>query len=372
MKFYIIAGEASGDLHGSNLIKALKEKHPEAEFRGWGGDKMQAAGMESVKHISELAFMGFIEVAANLRTILGNINLCKKDILAYRPDAVILIDYPGFNLRISKFLHQEGFKNYYYISPQIWAWKKNRVHQIKKYVSRMFVILPFEKDFYRQYDVDVDFVGHPLIDALEAEGKDFSETEFRKQNNLDEGGIIALLPGSRRQEISKMLPIMCRLKNDFPEYQLIIGGAPNIEESFYHKYASGKGIKIIYGQTHALIRTARAAAVTSGTASLETALLQCPEVICYKGNPISYFIARAIVTIKYIGLPNLIMDKPIIKELIQSDFNYKNLKAEIGQLIKEGSYRDEMLQNCKQLREKLGGSGASAQTAKLILKQLAK
>ncbi len=372
MKYYIIAGEASGDLHGSNLIKALKAKDSEAVFRGWGGDLMEESGMQLVRHIRDLAFMGFIEVLFNLPTILKNIRLCKKDILEFHPDAVILIDYPGFNLRISKFLHKEGIKNYYYISPQIWAWKQSRVHQIKKHVSRMFVILPFEKAFYAKFGMEVDFVGHPLIDALEQEALGFNEVRFRERNHLGDKNIIALLPGSRRQEIKKMLPVMVQLQNDFPDYQLIIAGAPNIEDDFYQKLSKGFDIPILKKQTHQLIRTARAAAVTSGTASLETALLECPEVICYKGNYFSYQIARRIIHIKYIGLPNLILDKAMIRELIQQEFNYPALKEEMQKLLNPGTYRNQMLEECKRLQQELGGSGASANTAELIINEIKK
>lgn len=368
MKYYIIAGEASGDLHGSNLMKELKKKDPKAEFRFWGGDLMGEQGGTPVRHYRELAFMGFAEVIMNLRTILGNIKFCKKDIQSWKPDAVILIDYPGFNLRIAEFVKSLGVKVYYYISPQIWAWKTGRVHTIRKFVDRMFVILPFEKDFYAKFDYEVDFVGHPLLDAMK-DLPDLNPEEFRSENNLDERKIIALLPGSRRQEIKIKLPVMLSVAKDFPDYQFVIAGAPSQDESFYHE-AGGKDLKIVFGKTYDLLRSSEAALVTSGTATLETALLNIPEVVCYKGSRISYEIGKRVVKyIKYISLVNLIMDREVVKELIQNELNTKNLKSELEKILSEPK-RSQVLSDYKELRQKLGGEGASERTAELIVEDL--
>lgn len=369
MKYYIIAGEASGDLHGSNLMKQLKLQDPNAEFRFWGGDLMQEQGGTLVKHYRDLAFMGFAEVIMNLRTILGNISFCKKDIENYRPDAVILIDYPGFNLRVAEFVKSLGIKVYYYISPQIWAWKTGRVHTIKKFVDRMFVILPFEKDFYSKYDYEVEFVGHPLLDALQ-NLPEINLEKFKSDNHLDNRKIIALLPGSRKQEIRVKLPIMLSVVKDFSEYQFVVAGAPSMEESFYKTVAKGVDMKIVFGKTYDVLRSAEAALVTSGTATLETALLNTPEVVCYKGSRISYEIGKRVVKhIQYISLVNLIMDKEVVKELIQSELNYKNLKSELN-LILNAPKRQQILSDYELLRQKLGGSGASERTAELIVEDL--
>ncbi len=368
MKYYIIAGEASGDLHGSNLMKELKRKDAQAEFRFWGGDLMQEQGGTQVKHYRDLAFMGFAEVIMNLRTILGNIKFCKKDIQEFKPDAVILIDYPGFNLRVAEFVKSLGIKVYYYISPQIWAWKTGRVHTIKKFVDKMFVILPFEKEFYAKYDYKVDFVGHPLLDAMK-DLQDLDLEKFKSENNLDERKIIAILPGSRKQEIRVKLPIMLSVAKDFPDYQFVVAGAPSQEESFYRDIA-GNNLKIVFGKTYDLLRSAEAALVTSGTATLETALLNTPEVVCYKGGRISYEIGKRVVKyIDYISLVNLIMNREVVKELIQSELNTKNLKSELSKILSEPK-RSEILKDYKQLREKLGGSGASERTAELIVGDL--
>ena len=369
MKFYIIAGEASGDLHASNLIKSIIAQAPEATFRAWGGDLMHEAGADVIKHYRDLAFMGFAEVIMNLRTILKNITYCKKDILAYKPDAVILIDYPGFNLRIAEFLKEQGIKVYYYISPQVWAWKKNRVHKIKRTVDKMFVILPFEKDFYKQYDYQVDYVGHPLLDAIQKRSSSKQVLdELRQDLGLSEKPIVAILPGSRKQEIAKMLPIMLKQSNEFKDYQFVIAVAPSFDLSFFDEYISKfPHVKLVENRTYDLLELAHAAMVTSGTATLEAALFRIPEVVCYKGNPISYHIARKIVDIEYISLVNLIMDKEVVKELIQSDLNHKLLKAELGKLLAPTKERKEMLHTFDLLIDKLGGGGASKKTAELIL-----
>ena len=369
MKYYIIAGEASGDLHASNLMKELKEKDPSAEFRFWGGDLMLQQGGTLVKHYRELAFMGFAEVAANLRTILTNIKLCKTDIKDYKPDAVILVDYPGFNLRIAEFAHNEDFRVFYYISPQIWAWKTSRVHKIKKFVDRMFVILPFEKGFYKKFDVDVDFVGHPLLDMIEQLPKEDPQA-FRQRNKLSDKPVIALLPGSRQQEIKKMLPQMLSVCPAFPGYQFVVGGAPSIDESYYRQFFTEGDIQIVFGQTHDLLRNSFAALVTSGTATLETALFEVPEVVCYKGSFISYHIAKMVVDkelVKYISLVNLIMDREVVTELIQNDLNTENLKKELGLIINNKENYQRIKMDFISLKEKLGGAGASRKTAALIM-----
>jgi len=367
MKYYIIAGEASGDLHGSNLMKALYKEDPSAEIRFWGGDLMQNVGGTLVKHYRELSFMGFIEVIFNLKTILNNIKICKKDIQEFQPDVLIFIDYPGFNMRIAKWAKELGMKTHYYISPQIWAWKENRITDIKRDVDKMYVILPFEKDFYeKKHHFPVEFVGHPLIDAIKNRTI-VDEIAFRKEHNLDEKPIIALLPGSRKQEITKMLSVMLSVVNDFPEYQFVIAGAPSQEYSFYAPFLKSKNSHFISNKTYDLLSVSSAALVTSGTATLETALFKVPEVVCYKGSWASYQIAKRIVTLKYISLVNLIMDKEVVTELIQDNCTSKNIKIELQKLLEPNS-RKQVLENYNELEKQLGGSGASEKTAKLIVK----
>jgi lipid-A-disaccharide synthase len=369
MKYYIIAGEASGDLHGANLMKGLYKEDPTAEIRFWGGDLMQNVGGNMVKHYRELAFMGFLEVILNLKTILNNIKICKKDIEQFNPDCIIFIDYPGFNMRISTWAKERNIPTHYYISPQIWAWKESRIKAIKRDVDFMYVILPFEKEFYeKKHNFPVTFVGHPLIDAIQNR-ESVSGEIFKKENNLSEKPIIALLPGSRKQEITKMLEIMLSVVSDFPDYQFVIAGAPSQEFEFYKPFLNKQNIKFISNKTYDLLSISHAALVTSGTATLETALFKVPEVVCYKGSWVSYQIAKRIITLKYISLVNLIMDKEVVKELIQEEFNSKNLKAELTKII-EGSQRDLMIKNYQLLESKLGGSGASNKTASLIVASL--
>ena len=366
MKYYIIAGEASGDLHGSNLMKSLKQKDPDAEFRFWGGDLMTAQGGILVKHYRDLAFMGFLEVAMNLRTILNNIKICKEDIKNHKPDVLILVDYPGFNLRIAKFAKELGIRVVYYISPQLWAWKEGRVETIKKYVDEMMVILPFEEDFYKKHGVHSHFVGHPLLDAISNLQKIDTEN-FKSENGLNEKEIIALLPGSRKQEVEKMLEIMLSVRPYFKEYQFVIAGAPSLPKEFYQKYVDDT-VHFVSNKTYDLLRSSKAALVTSGTATLETALLNIPEVVCYRGSKISYAIAKRLVkNIKYISLVNLIMDREVVRELIQNDLNTKNLVEELRKILK-GEKRAQVLQDYEFLKEKLGGSGASDHAAEVILK----
>lgn len=371
MKYYIIAGEASGDLHGSNLMKAIYQEDASADIRFWGGDLMQGVGGTLVKHYRDLAFMGFVEVVLNLKTILNNIKICKADILNFQPDVIIYIDYPGFNMRIAEWAKKLGYQNHYYISPQIWAWKEGRIKAIKRDVDYMYVILPFEKDFYeKKHQFPVTFVGHPLIDAIAGRSKKSLET-FKAENELDDKPIIALLPGSRKQEIAKMLSIMLSVVDDFKEYQFVIAGAPSQDFAFYQQFLTTQNVKFISNKTYDLLSVAHAALVTSGTATLETALFKVPQVVCYKGSWVSYQIAKRIITLKYISLVNLIMDKEVVKELIQEDLNSKNLKIELNKII-QGESRTQILEEYNLLEQKLGGTGASKKTAALICSKIQK
>lgn len=363
MKYYIIAGEASGDLHASNLMKELKLLDTVANFRCWGGDLMKRQGATIVKHYRDLAFMGFAEVLLNIRTIFKNIDFCKKDILTFQPDVVILVDYPGFNLRIAEFLKSKNIKVFYYISPQIWAWKESRVHKIKQCVDRMFVILPFEKDFYKKYNYEVDFVGHPLLDAINSRDATYCVS-------TDEQPTIAVLPGSRKQEIAKMLPVMLSIQNAFKDYSFVIAAAPSVSKEFYHSFIIDKNTKIVFGQTYDLLQKSTAALVTSGTATLETALFGVPEVVCYSGGYISYQIARRLVKVNFISLVNLIMNREVVKELIQKDFNAANLKSELNRLLSDERRKVELKQDYTELKQTLGGQGASKKAAKLMMKYL--
>ncbi len=370
MKYYIIAGEASGDLHASNLIKEIKKIDVNANFRCWGGDLMQQQDGTLVKHYRELAFMGFIEVIANLKTILRNIDFCKKDILKNRPDALILVDYPGFNLRIAKFAKDQGIKVFYYISPQVWAWKQNRVYSIKKHVDRMFVILPFEKEFYKRFDYEVDFVGHPLLDAIESNNT-IGTDSFKKESGLDDLPLVALLPGSRKQEINTMLPLMLNAVKSFNDVQFVIAGAPSVSEEFYEPFIKGfNHVAIVFNHTYQLLSHSKAALVTSGTATLETALFGVPEVVCYKGNLISYQIAKRLIKVEYISLVNLVMKREVVKELIQKELNVKNLEMELKDILYNECKRKQIEEDYLELKHILGGEGASAKTAKLIYADL--
>ncbi|WP_431125530.1 lipid-A-disaccharide synthase [Flagellimonas flava] len=367
MKYYIIAGEASGDLHGSNLIKAIRQKDASAQIRCWGGDLMEQAGGTLAKHYKDMAFMGFLEVIKNIPTIFKNISFCKEDIGKFIPDVIIFIDFSGFNLRIAKWAKANGFRTNYYISPQIWASREGRIKKIKRDIDQMQVILPFEKDFYeKKHGYPVHFVGHPLIDAIE--NTDIpEEREFRSQNSLDsDKPIIALLPGSRKQEVQKMLAVMLSVAKDFPQYQFVIAGAPSLPKVFYSSYRNENKVGYVSNQTYALLKYSHAALVTSGTATLETALFGIPQVVCYKGNWISYQIAKRIITLDYISLVNLIMDKEVVKELIQNDLTTANLKQELGKIV-EGPKRETILDDYQMLRKKLGGKGASQLAAQLII-----
>ena len=365
MRYYVIAGEASGDLHGSNLIKALHKKDKEADVRCWGGDKMEAAGATVVKHYKDLAFMGFVEVVANLSTILKNISFCKQDIQQYQPDVLVLIDYPGFNLRIAEWAKKQGIKIVYYISPQVWAWKENRVKKIKRDVDKMLVILPFEVDFYKnKWQFDVSYVGHPLTEVIE------NEHENVPVNKLSDKPIIALLPGSRKQEISVKLPIMLKMVEKFPDYQFVVAQAPSQPDSFYQDLIGDKNVLIANNQTYNLLKQAKAALVTSGTATLETALFGVPEVVCYKGNPVSFWLATKLVDVKYISLVNLIMDKEVIKELIQDEFNEVMLEAELKKILEDQDYIDSLKADYKELWHKLGDYKTSELAAEEVMSLL--
>ena len=369
MKYYIIAGEASGDLHGSNLIKELLKKDAAANIRFWGGDLMQKQGGTLVKHYRELAFMGFAEVLFNLKTILNNIKFCKADIKNFSPDCLIFIDYPGFNMRIAKWAKVQKIKTFYYIAPQIWAWKENRIKAIKRDFDKLFVILNFEKDFFEtKHQFKVDFVGHPLIDAINNQTYK-SSSLFRTENYLNEKPIIAVLPGSRKQEISKMLPLMLSVCDEFDNYQFVIAGAPSQDFEFYQSFIKSKNVSFVANKTYDLLHNSFAALVTSGTATLETALFKVPEIVCYKGNWISYQIAKRIITLKYISLVNLIMDEQVVAELIQNKCNAKSIKHELAKIL-EPNNRQKMLSNYEILESKLGGIGASKKVATLIYENL--
>lgn len=365
MKYYIIAGEASGDLHGSNLIKSLRHIDTNAHIRCWGGDLMQHAGGDLVKHYKEMAFMGFLEVLLNLNAIFKNISFCKSDIASFQPDIIVFIDYSGFNLRIAKWAKEQGFKTNYYISPQLWASREGRIAKIKRDIDAMHVILPFEEEFYATHNYPVNFVGHPLIDAI-SNREQLNEKLFRDNYKIDANKpIIALLPGSRKQEVQKMLSVMLSLTSDFPDYEFVIAGAPSLEQTFYAPFLSDINVTFVPNKTYDLLSIATAALVTSGTATLETALFKVPQVVCYKANWISYQIAKRIITLEYISLVNLIMGKEVVTELIQNDLTTAKLKTEL-QAILSGDARTEQLTQYNALIKKLGGTGASAKAAEYI------
>jgi len=366
MRYYLIAGEASGDLHGANLMKALKEEDPEAEFRYYGGDKMLAEGGTLVKHYAEMAFMGFTEVVMNLRTILRNMKACKADVLSYQPDALVLIDFPGFNLKIAEFAKKKGLKVCYYISPKVWAWNQKRVLKIKRDVDKLFCILPFEVEFFKTWGMDVDYVGNPLLDEI----AQFTPNQnFKGLNKIDERPVIALLPGSRKQEIERLLPPMLEMLPHFRNYSFVIAAAPTFDEAYYDQFIAGEQVTLVFDQTYDLLTVAHAAIVASGTATLETALFHVPQVVVYKGGKISIAIARMLIKIKFISLVNLIMDRAVVTELIQEDCNEVNLKKNLT-AISEGLEREKMLNDYASLSAKMGFPGASKRTAQLIVSYL--
>ena len=361
MRYYIIAGEASGDLHGGNLIKTIHEQDAAADVRCWGGDHMRAAGATLVKHYRDLAFMGFIEVIGHLRTIFRNIDFCKKDILAYKPDVLVLVDYPGFNMRIAEWARKQGIRIVYYISPQVWAWKEKRVEKIKRDVDKMLVILPFEVDFYKKWNYQVTYVGHPLIEVVNYEKQDVPVQP------ISDKPIIAILPGSRSQEIRVKLPVMLQMVKHFPQYCFVVAQAPAQPDSVYKKIIGNEPVMLLKDQTYNLLKQARAGLITSGTATLETALFGVPQVVCYKGNPVSFWLATKLVKVKYISLVNLIMDKLVVTELIQDDLTEANLKTALSRLLTDEAYIKELRQDYETLWHKLGDSHASSLAAKEII-----
>jgi len=366
MKYYIIAGEASGDLHGSNLIKEIIKLDSNAEIKAWGGDKMQDAGATIVKHFKDLAFMGFYEVLINLKTILNNISYCKKDILDFNPDKIIFIDYPGFNLRIAKWAKNQKFNTIYYIAPQIWAWNEKRISKIKKFVNSMYVILPFEKEFFeKKHNYPVNFLGHPLIDSISNFQNRFQKD--KQEIKLNNKPVIAILPGSRKQEIKKILKTVIKVINDYPDHQFVIAGAPNIEKSFYKNFLKNIDITIVQNKTYELLSVSSAAIVTSGTATLETALFKVPQIVCYKSSFISYIIAKLLVKIKYISLVNLIMDKEIVTELIQQNCNKDSISLELNKILNP-DHRKKLLLNYNKLISVLGTPGTSRRIANDLIK----
>ncbi|MFW6389136.1 MAG: lipid-A-disaccharide synthase [Marinilabiliaceae bacterium] len=375
MKYYIIAGEASGDLHASNLMRELKKRDPEADFRVWGGDLMAAQGGTLVRHYRDTAYMGAWEVLMNLRSIFKNLHHCREDILRYLPDVVILVDYPGFNMRMAQFAHNQGFRVFYYISPKIWAWNRGRVRRIRKYVDKVFTILPFETEFFARYNVPVVYSGNPLLDAIHNRPlKEESRQQFLERHHLPDLPIVAVLAGSRRQEIDRLLPDMLSMMEHFSDHQFIIAGAPSFSEEDYASYMPSKGhVKVIFDETYAILQNARAAMVTSGTATLEAALLDCPQVVCYKmwGGKFTHFMARkVIIQVPYISLVNLIVDRELVKELFQKEMTRQNLKCELEALLFDGAVRETILTGYRELREIMGGPGSSEKTARLMLESL--
>lgn len=361
MKLFVIAGEASGDMHGANLLRAIKSLEPNAQFEGFGGERMKVEGMKILRPLDKLSFMGFIEIVQNLGTVRENFKICKQALTENKPDAIILIDYPGFNLRMAKWAKQRGIRVFYYISPQVWAWKENRVKQMKKNIDRLMVILPFEKEFFAKHGMDVDFVGHPLIDEIEARNQRF---DIRKEN------VIALLPGSREQEIKHILPEMLKLQDVFPEYHFMIGKAPGRTPAFYQSRFNLGKVDVFEDGTYKLLSRAKVALVASGTATLETGLLKVPQVVCYKASGISVRIARSLIKVPYISLVNLILNKPAVKELIQGELNTENLTIELKRLLGDEQAINQLQEDYDNLWKALGGGGASEEAAKLIINDL--
>jgi len=369
MKYFIIAGEASGDLHASNMMKGIQSHDAAAEFTGWGGDLMQAGGLQLLKHIRDLAFMGFTEVIANLPTIMRNFDLAKSQILVHRPDALILVDYPGFNMRMAKWAKQQGLKVYYYISPNVWAWKTNRVHQFKKYCEKLFVILPFEKEFYKRFDIEVVYEGHPLIDAVENHHK-VGFNEFCSENGLDNRPVFALLAGSRKQEISRMLPVMLSVVDYYPHYQFVVAGSPGIDVSYYAEFMKGTPAKLVMNRTYDVLSHAEIGLIKSGTATLEAALFDVPQVVCYKAGLISVLIAAMVKKVKYISLVNLIMNKKLVTELLQYQMNTQRLKSEIDLLLPQTEQRKILKAEYAKLRLQLGSPGSTERVGAQIVNLL--
>lgn len=374
MKYYIISGEASGDLHGSNLMKGLYEADPQCDIRFWGGDKMAAVGGTMVRHYKGAAIMGFVEVVAKARQILNNLSFCKKDILEYAPDVVVLIDYAGFNLKIAKFAKAQGIKVFYYIAPKVWAWKENRIKRLKADVDKLFIIFPFEIEYFQKKGIDAIYRGNPLIDSV-ADHRCCHESreDFLKRHSLEDKPIIALLAGSRKNEIGWLMPRYLEAAKLLPEgHQLLLAGAPSIEESYYQKFIAGSNIKLIKDDTYGVIKNAVAAIVASGTASLETAIIGTPQVVCYGGNAVSIWIAKLFVKLPYISLGNLIINKQAFRELIQEECTGKSISDEINRLICDSQYRGDMLEKYREIKEALGSEGASVKVAKAMIDELNK
>ena len=371
MKYFLIAGEASGDLHASNLMAQIKKEDPDAEFRFFGGDLMAAQGGNMLLHYREMAFMGIFEVVANLGKVKRNMKLCQEALKEYMPDLLILVDYPGFNLRMAKFAKTLGLKVYYYISPKIWAWKKKRAYTVKKLIDKMFVIFPFEVDFYKQFDYKVEYVGNPLVDAMKAREKDIIPAdEFRQRNSLNDKPIIALVAGSRRNEIKKLLPEMMTVTTKFPDYQFVVAGAPGIDHDFYNEFIRGyDNVKVVFDQTYSVVKNAVAAVVTSGTATLEAAFLRTPQVVVYKLQYASYLVGRMLVKINFISLVNIILNRECVKELIQTDLANRIIN-ELSHILTDNDYRTRMLQDYEEINTILGDGSASAQTAKVIVEDV--
>lgn len=370
MKYYIIAGEASGDLHASHLIKEIKAHDQDALIKGWGGDLMQREGMKLDQHYKSAAFMGFYEVVANLGKILNNMKQCKKQIQDFQPDALILVDYPGFNLRIADFAAKKGFKVFYYIAPKAWAWKQSRAEKLSKTVDKLFAILPFEEDFFRNYGVDTEYVGNPLLDYLTLSSTGEGKEDFLSSNGLLHMPIVALFPGSRKQEINTTLPEMLKVSNLYEGYQFVIGGAPSQDLSIYQQHMKEENLKVLFSQGQQLMKYAEAALITSGTATLEAALLDLPQVICYKGNRVSVEIARRVVNVNYIGLANLILDEPVIPELIQKNMSIERMNEELDRMLHDSARREKLFKDYARLKEAVGGPGASERVAKRIIHEL--
>ena len=388
MRYYIVAGEASGDLHGSNLIKGLKMEDPHAEFRCWGGDLMKAEGAHLVKHYKECAIIGFVEVLMSMKKLLGNLAACKKDILEYNPDVLILIDYPGFNFRIAEFAKKKGIKVFYYIAPKVWAWKEKRVHRLRKFVDKLFIIFPFEIEYFKKWGIDAIYRGNPLLDSVDNfKYAHESHEEFCTRCKVDpQKPIIALLAGSRRGEIGYLLPRMAKIVSHYPDYQFILAGAPATETEIYksildkfgirlvleNELSKCQAIKLLKGETYSILKHAKAAIISSGTASLEAALIGTPQVVCYGGNEISYRIAKHFVKLKYISLANLIMDAGLFKELIQHECTPQLIMQELDRLLNDQHYREKMMKDYADVRTVLGGKGASAKVAKAMIEEILK
>lgn len=371
MRYFIIAGEQSGDLHGSNLVKGLKENDALAEVFCWGGDLLKAAGAQVLKHYSELAFMGFTAVVRNLAAISKNIKLCKNQISEIKPDVVVFIDYPGFNLRIAKWARKEGFRTFYYISPKLWAWNEGRIVKIKKFIDRMFIIFPFEVAFYRKHGITVEYLGNPLVDETERRVSLFPSVDIIRGNiGIDDKPVIALLAGSRKHEIELILPQMMKMVRYFPDHQFILAGVKNIPDELYNQILGNSQVKLVRELTYEILHIADAALVTSGTATLEAALLGAPQVVCYKGDFFSMLIASMVIKVKYISLVNLIMESEVVRELIQYDLNEKNLLKELKAVLKGGERREKMLSEYQTLKDIIGPSGASGRVAGEMVKEL--